>query len=76
MQTSLYIKQGLSKVIVTEKQAKEFENFVLQSITLPDHVGMPIGEANERKYVNLEMHYDNPSLIGKYTIGGRRCINS
>jgi len=38
---------------------------LLQSQTFPDHVGLPIGETNKRKFIRLEMHYDNPLRIGK-----------
>ena len=35
-------------------------------MSLPDFTGLPIGEKNQSRVFLLEVHYDNPELIGKY----------
>ncbi|XP_078495693.1 DBH-like monooxygenase protein 1 [Ciona intestinalis] len=34
-----------------------------QPFTLPDHVGIPLGEPDSPTHVLMEVHYDNPNLV-------------
>ena len=36
-----------------------------QAFLYPENVGLPIGEEHSSRYVQLEIHYDNPLLQGE-----------
>ena len=35
-------------------------------MSLPDFTGLPVGEKDQSRIFLLEVHYDNPELIGKH----------